>query len=158
MKIIEKAYNSYKKFYDGISAINYSELLSQNIVVIISGSEKDSSHVNTIINALNKRDSKNKIVSIVASAHKNPLLVLDTIKQYDASLEKVIYITVAGRSNALSGVVAANSNKPVIACPPFADKMDMLVNINSTLQCPTGVPVMTILEPANVAIAIERIF
>ena len=157
-EIIQKAYNSYKEFYDGISAVNYSQLLCQNIVVIISGSEKDNSHVDNIISALNKINSKNKIVSILASAHKNTHLVLDTIKQYDASLEKVIYITVAGRSNALSGVVAANSNKPVIACPPFADKMDMIVNINSTLQCPSGVPVLTILEPINVALAIERIF
>ena len=74
------------------------------------------------------------------------------------SLSKVVYITVAGRSNALSGVVAANSARPVIACPPFADKMDMMVNINSTLQCPSYVPVITILEPINVAIAVERMF
>ena len=69
-----------------------------------------------------------------------------------------MYVTVAGRSNALSGVVASNSTRPVIACPPFADKDDMMVNINSTLQCPSYVPVMTILEPINVALSIKRIF
>ena len=70
----------------------------------------------------------------------------------------IVWVTVAGRSNALSGVVASNTTYPTIACPPFVDKNDMLVNINSTLQCPSKVPVMTILEPCNVAIAINNIF
>ena len=38
-------------------------------------------------------------------------------------------VTVAGRSNALSGVAAANSKYPVSVCPPFSDKDDMMVNI-----------------------------
>ena len=37
---------------------------------------------------------------------------------------KIIFVTVAGRSNALSGVVACNTQCPVIACPPFKDKID----------------------------------
>ena len=71
---------------------------------------------------------------------------------------KVVWVTVAGRSNALSGVVAANTRFPVIGCPPFKDKDDMMVNINSTIQCPSKVPVMTILEPGNVALSIGRMF
>ena len=34
----------------------------------------------------------------------------------------------------------------------------MMVNINSTLQCPSKVPVMTILKPLNVALSIHKIF
>jgi hypothetical protein len=30
--------------------------------------------------------------------------------------------------------ISANSVHPVIACPPFKDKMDFMVNINSTLR------------------------
>ena len=67
-------------------------------------------------------------------------------------------MTIAGKSNALSGVIASNSKYPVIASPPFKDKLDMLVNIHSTLQCPSNVPVMTILEPINVALSIKKIF
>ena len=33
---------------------------------------------------------------------------------------------------------------------------DFMVNINSTLQLPSNVPVMTILEPVNVALSIKR--
>ena len=49
---------------------------------------------------------------------------------------KIVYVTVAGRSNALSGVTACNTRYPVIACPK--DKDDMMVNINSLLQCPAS--------------------
>ena len=72
--------------------------------------------------------------------------------------KNIIFITVAGRSNALSGVVVCNTHFPVIACPPFKDKNDMHTNIHSTLQMPSKVPTMTILEPNNVALACDRIF
>jgi len=156
--IIMKAHDSYQLFYDKITAVNVRQIVFPNIVVILSGSDKDSKHVDNIVSFLSQVNPTNKVVPIVASAHKNTKLVLDIIKEYDATLSKVVYITIAGRSNALSGVVAANSARPVIACPPFADKMDMMVNINSTLQCPSYVPVMTILEPINVALTVERMF
>ena len=70
----------------------------------------------------------------------------------------VIFITIAGRSNALSGVVACNTKYPVIACPPFKDKQDYSVNIHSTLQMPSNTPTMTILEPINVVLACKKIF
>ena len=57
----------------------------------------------------------------------------------------------------MSGVVAANSVHPVIACPPFADKNDMLVNMHSTLQMPSDTPVLTVVDPKNAAVAAVRI-
>ena len=54
----------------------------------------------------------------VASAHKTPQKVLEILKEFEA--EKVVYVTVAGRSNALSAFVDANTSKPVIACPPYS--------------------------------------
>ena len=94
----------------------------------------------------------------MCSAHKKTKQLLTILDEYNNSGRNVIYITVAGRSNALSGVVACNVSGVVIACPPLSDKDDLMVNINSTLQMPSNVPVMTILEPKNVAIACQRIF
>ena len=96
--------------------------------------------------------------SYVASAHKETKKVLGILEYYEERGGKIVWITVAGRSNALSGVVASNSKYPVIGCPPYKDKDDMMVNINSTIQCPSKVPVMTILEPGNVALSIRKIF
>jgi 5-(carboxyamino)imidazole ribonucleotide mutase len=121
--------------------------------VIIMGSESDKPHAKKITDELNNFGIQYH--EYVASAHKQAGDLLFIMEKYKD--DPVIFITIAGRSNALSGFVAGNSNKPVIACPPFADKLDMLVNIQSTLQMPSKVPVLTILEPANVALAVKRI-
>jgi len=122
--------------------------------IIIMGSTSDQEWAKKITDKLDEL----KVVheEHVASAHKEAKKGLEILEQYKD--EAVIYITIAGRSNALSGFVAGNSNKPVIACPPFKDKEDMIINIHSTLQMPSNVPVLTILDPVNCALAIERIF
>lgn len=94
---------------------------------------------------------------VVASAHKVPEKAFEIIKKNNKK-EDLVYVTVAGRSNALSGVVSANSVHPVIACPPFKDKVDFMVNINSTLNMPSDTPAMTVLDRLNVIMAVLRIF
>lgn len=153
-EVITQAYNCYKYFYDTISSVE--EMDEENVVVIISGSNKDRHHVENIRNEMKKENIL--VESYIASAHKNTREVLDLIEKYNIDERNIVWVTVAGRSNALSGVVAANSKYPVIACPPFSNKTDMIVNVHSTLQCPSNVPVMTVLEPVNVALSIKRIF
>jgi phosphoribosylaminoimidazole carboxylase PurE protein len=126
------------------------------LVPIIMGSQADKDWALKIAGELDKWGIKSSMH--VLSAHKVPELLLQAIIQYNSSEEKICYVTIAGRSNGLSGVTAASSVHPVIACPPFKDKDDMMVNINSTLQMPSDTPVMTILEPSNVALAIAKIF
>ena len=130
-------------------------MLQPTLVPIIPGSEKDQDHAEKITNILNEFEIPYKIH--VASAHKVPEKVLELIKEYDANNGPVCYITSAGRSNALSGFVAANSIYPVIGCPPFSDKADLLVNIHSTLQMPSDTPFLTVIDPQNAAMAAIRI-
>ena len=123
--------------------------------IIIMGSESDKDFVQKITSKLS--ELKVDFEEHVASAHKNPKAVLEIIEKNNESDDKLCYITVAGRSNALSGFTAANTKHPVIACPPLKDKMDYLVNIHSTLQMPSKVPVMTVIDPGNAALAVSRI-
>lgn len=123
-------------------------------IVILSGSVSDKNFVEKIQSACDEFGINHEWIT--GSAHKEGEQVLENIRKFKN--EKVIFITVAGRSNALSGFTAGHTNKPVIACPPFSDKVDMMVNINSTLQMPSDVPAMTILEPRNAVIACKRIF
>jgi len=126
-----------------------------DLVVIISGSEKDRLWVKKIEKELRKQKLKNSVY--YASAHKQSKKVLEIIDRYQRWGRKVVMITVAGRSNALSGFVAGNSCFPVIACPPFKDKYDYLINIHSSLQMPSAVPVMTVVDPGNAVLAAKRI-
>ena len=118
------------------------------------GSESDKDWSQKINTELEKWGLSSE--TIVASAHKVPEKVFEIVDNFNKEKD-IIYITIAGRSNGLSGVVAANSVHPVIACPPFSDKTDMLVNINSTIQMPSDTPVLTVLDPKNVAAAAARI-
>ena len=124
-------------------------------VVIIMGSTSDEPHAKKITDKLDEYNIKWE--QHAASAHKEPKKVLDILESNENN-DHILYVTIAGRSNALSGDVAANSSFPTLACPPFSDKTDMLVNIHSTLQMPSNTPVLTVVDPGNCALAIKRIF
>jgi len=124
-------------------------------VIFVLGSESDKGFAEKIIAELGKFEVEH--VMHVVSAHKVPEKVFALVQDYNKSDEPIVYVTIAGRSNGLSGVVAANSVHPVIACPPFADKNDMLVNMHSTLQMPSDTPVLTVVDPKNAAVAAVRI-
>tara|TARA_Y100000389_G_scaffold204674_2_gene258779 strand:+ start:110 stop:2068 length:1959 start_codon:yes stop_codon:yes gene_type:complete len=154
---ISDNYNSENwKMTDVVNHFNINISKYFPTVVILAGSESDMPHIEKISNACKNLDLYTKIH--ISSAHKNTEKVLEILNMYNNQNGNVVFVTVAGRSNALSGVVACNTQYPTIACPPFSDKVDMMVNINSTLQMPSKVPVMTILEPGNVALAIKRMF
>ena len=123
--------------------------------IIIMGSTADEPHAKKITAKLD--EYKINWEQHAASAHKQPLEVLKILES-NKDKENVVYITIAGRSNALSGFVAANSDFPTLGCPPFSDKADMLVNIHSTLQMPSNTPVLTVIDPSNCALAVKRIF
>ncbi len=113
-------------------------------VVILMGSKSDLDFAEKIGETL--EDYGVEYTYRVASAHKTPRKVLKILEEYD----NVVYITVAGRSNALSGFVDANTTSPVIACPPYSSKfggMDVL----SSLRMPSGVAPAVVLEPVNAA-------
>jgi len=90
----------------------------------------------------------------VASAHKTPEKVLAILMEFEK--EKIVYVTVAGRSNALSGFVDANTSKPVIACPPYSEKFGG-ADLFSSLRVPSGVGSVVTIEPEGAAIAAAKI-
>jgi 5-(carboxyamino)imidazole ribonucleotide mutase len=121
--------------------------------IIVMGSERDLDFSREIAKYL-------KLLGVayefrVASAHKTPEKVLELIKEFET--EKVVYITVVGRSNALSGFVDGNSSKPVIACPPYSETYNG-VDIFSSLRVPSGIGSVVTIEPEGAAIATAKIF
>jgi len=148
---------SYNKNMDVNKYIeSYINSIHNQLIVILSGSKSDNQFIEKIMKHL---QSKNLYYRHhICSAHKQTKQLLNILDKYEIQERSLIYITVAGRSNALSGVVACNTRHPVFACPPLSDKTDFMLNINSSLQCPSNVPVMTVLEPSNLAICCSRIF
>lgn len=125
-------------------------------VIMGSGSDDRSEHNKRLYAALERY--RLPFDRRVASAHKHPAYLLEILEEYDlVSGLSVVYITVAGRSDALSGAVAANTANPVIACPPYSERYAGLAII-STFYTPSASPPMLVIEPENAALAAARIF
>jgi 5-(carboxyamino)imidazole ribonucleotide mutase len=120
--------------------------------VIIMGSERDLEFCRDIAKHLKNLGVEYEFR--VASAHKTPLKVFDILKDFEN--QKVVYVTVAGRSNALSAFVDAGSPKPVIACPPYSDKYGG-ADLYSSLRVPSGIGSLVTIEPEGAALAAAKI-
>lgn len=123
-------------------------------VVILMGSKSDLPFVTRITDALDALGVEYE--RRVASAHKSARYLLDLLAAYEASGEVGVYITVAGRSNALSGMVDANVAAPVVACPPYSDTFAG-ADLYSSLRMPSGVAPAVVLDPAGAALLAYKI-
>jgi 5-(carboxyamino)imidazole ribonucleotide mutase len=123
-------------------------------VVMILGSGRDTEFAQRIEKVL--QEFNIPFVTRVASAHKTPHKLLSLLEQYEALGDAIVYITIAGRSNAMSGVVDANTVNPVISCPPYSDRFGG-ADIYSSLRMPSGVCPLVILDPEAAAIAAAKI-
>ena len=121
-------------------------------VVVLMGSERDAEFCREIAKHLKMFGLEYEFR--VASAHKTPDKVLEILKEYEK--ERVVYVTVAGRSNALSAFVDANTVKPVIACPPYSEKFGG-ADVYSSLRVPSGIGLVVTIEPEAAAIATAKI-
>lgn len=118
------------------------------------GSRSDQKHAQTIAAALERFGIESQIR--VASAHKTPAVLLDILAQYEADPRPKVYITIAGRSNALSGMVDAQVSAPVIACPPLSDTFGG-ADVYSSLRMPSGVAPAVILDAEGAALVAAKI-
>ncbi|MDF0590004.1 5-(carboxyamino)imidazole ribonucleotide mutase [Candidatus Methanocrinis natronophilus] len=103
-------------------------------VAVVSGSKSDRSVVEKVLRVLQEKgiefDEK------VLSAHRNPRELEAYVKETDAK----IFIAVAGLSAALPGVIASQTDRPVIGVPVSA-KLGGLDALLAICQMPPGVPV-----------------
>jgi len=123
-------------------------------IVIIMGSKSDLAHAQAIAAGLAELGIASEMR--VASAHKSAQHVLDMLVSYEGDEGPRVMITVAGRSNALGGMVDANTTWPVITCPPVSSTFGG-ADIYSSLRMPGGVAPMLVLEPRSAALAAAKI-
>lgn len=124
------------------------------VTVIIMGSPSDQPVADELRAALDAFGIPTEIR--IASAHKTPSYLLEMLEAYEDDPRAKVYITVAGRSNALSGMVDAAVSAPVIASPPYSSKFAG-ADIYSSLRTPSGVAPAVILSPGNAALLAAKI-
>jgi phosphoribosylaminoimidazole carboxylase PurE protein len=128
--------------------------VSRPLVVILMGSKGDEEHCRKIQDAALQLGLE--AVMRVGSAHKTAAHVLEILQGYEADPRPKVYITVAGRSNALSGFTDGAVSAPVIACPPPSDAFAGN-DIFSSLRMPSGIAPAVVLDPANAALLAAKI-
>ncbi|MDD5040868.1 MAG: 5-(carboxyamino)imidazole ribonucleotide mutase [Candidatus Peribacteraceae bacterium] len=125
------------------------------LVTLLLGSKTDTEFAQKIAETLKEFAVLSEIV--VASAHKVPEKVVEIIRKLNDDPQPQVVITVVGMSNGLAGVAAASCVHPVLTCPPAKTLEEYQIDLNSSLRMPSDVPVMTVLNPKNAALAAVRI-
>jgi 5-(carboxyamino)imidazole ribonucleotide mutase len=128
--------------------------MEKPIVIILMGSKVDLEHSLNISDAC--KGYGLETIQRVASAHKTPEHVLEIAREYEADPRPKVYITIAGRSNALSGFVDGAVVAPVIACPPPSNAFGG-ADVYSSLRMPSGIAPALVLEPSNAALLAAKI-
>ncbi len=128
--------------------------MTNPIVPILMGSSSDMDHAQKIADALSKFDIDYEMR--IGSAHKVPAHVFEILNQYESDPRPKVFITIAGRSNALSGFADAQVTAPVIACPPLSSSFGG-ADIFSSLRMPGGVAPAVVLDPAGAALLAAKI-
>jgi 5-(carboxyamino)imidazole ribonucleotide mutase len=128
--------------------------MTETLVVILMGSKADLSHCEKIAKAAQSFGIET--ILRIGSAHKTAEHVLDLLRVYENDPRPKVYITVAGRSNALSGFTDGAVSAPVIACPPASEAF-CGSDVYSSLRMPSGVAPGVVLEPANAALLAAKI-
>lgn len=128
--------------------------MTNAIVPILMGSSSDMPHAEKIGEALDEFGIAYDYR--IGSAHKTPAHVLKIIETYENDPRPKVYITIAGRSNALSGFTDAQVNSPVIACPPVSSSFGG-ADIYSSLRMPSGVAPAVVLDPGGAALLAAKI-
>jgi 5-(carboxyamino)imidazole ribonucleotide mutase len=129
--------------------------MSKPLVIILMGSKADMEHCTKISDAC-KGFGLDTVLRI-GSAHKTPEHAVSILRQYEADDRPMVYITVAGRSNALSGFTDGSVSAPVIACPPPSESFGG-ADVYSSLRMPSGIAPAVVLEPFNAALLAAKIF
>jgi 5-(carboxyamino)imidazole ribonucleotide mutase len=120
--------------------------MTQPLVVIIAGSKSDEAHYQKIAREIQKFDVE--VIIRIGSAHKTAEHVLEILRTYEQMPRPKVYITVAGRSNALSGFIDGAVLSPVIACPPASEAFGG-ADIFSSLRMPSGISPAVVLDAGN---------
>jgi phosphoribosylaminoimidazole carboxylase/phosphoribosylaminoimidazole-succinocarboxamide synthase len=130
-------------------------------IVIWRGSDKDD--VTPVVKALHQfcgvpsgaENQRLKLTITTCSIHKEPVRGINELHRLVQQFPDTVVIAFIGRSNGAGPTLAASTHVPVITVP--ASFKDFPEDVWSSLRTPSNVPVTTVLEPSNAAMAAVEI-
>ncbi len=122
-------------------------------VIVIMGSPSDKEHVTKITTVLETLGIPYKLR--VGSVHKTLDHLHNVLGQYQLSQRELIFITVAGGLDALSGTVDGYLPFPVISAPPEGQSDTIYA---ADLHTPEGIAPAYVIRPQNAALVAAKMF
>lgn len=129
----------------------FKEIIQSNTgcTVILAGSNSDKKQIDKVIESLDKYEIPYQVR--ICSAHKQPIKLMEIIKEYNQIEGSISYVAIAGGTDALSGMLSYHALGPVISCPPDAPNQSCLTN-------PPGSSNVYISKPGNVGKFIAQMY
>ncbi|CAD5228775.1 unnamed protein product [Bursaphelenchus xylophilus] len=157
-QVTEEALKEVKKNYERVAQLTNDFADPSKVpnveAIIIMGSAADADYGKKIAASLTNFGVETSLR--VCSAHKSTAEALELIGELENKANPCVLIAIAGRSNGLGPVLAANSILPVINAPPFSADW-AAQDVWSSLRMPTGVGCTTVLGADEVALAAAKI-
>lgn len=125
-------------------------------IAIWRGSDKDD--VSPIVKAIEQLCGGNDVVrvkTVTCSIHKEPVRGIAELNRAVQEVPDTVVIAYIGRSNGAGPTISACTTVPTITIP--ASFKDFPEDVWSCLRTPSAVPVTTVLEPSNAALAALQI-
>lgn len=121
-------------------------------VAIITGSPTDAGYAHKIREALQKKYGVPHVDVHCSSAHKATASTLDLAARVQQWTSCKAIIAIAGMSNGLGPVLAANVPIPVISAPPAEDLSTLGADVWSSLRIPSGMSTATVIGASQAAL------
>ncbi len=143
--------------YRRVAEITSHFRLPTQQVIVWRGSDKDD--VSSVVKALDQlcggysdaASQRLKLTTSTCSIHKEPVRGLNELHSLVQQVPDSVVIAYIGRSNGAGPTLSASTTVPVITVP--ASFKDFPEDVWSSLRTPSNVPVTTVLEPSNAAMA-----
>ena len=136
--------------YQRVAGITDRFRIPAQRIVIWSGSVNDD--VSPVDNAIAKLSGGTmETTRIACSVHKEPVRAIAELNRLVQEKPDTVLIAYIGRSNGAGPTLSACTTVPVLTVP--ANFKEFPEDVWSSLRTPSNVPVTTVLEPSNAALA-----
>lgn len=136
--------------YQRVAGITSHFRIPTQRIVIWSGSINDD--VSPVENAIAKLSHHSvETTRIACSVHKEPVRAIAELNRLVQEKPDTVVIAYIGRSNGAGPTLSACTTVPVVTVP--ANFKEFPEDVWSSLRTPSNVPVTTVIEPSNAALA-----
>lgn len=136
--------------YQNVERLTAGFVLPRQRIIVWAGSLQDD--LAPVVDAVERLShGRTPTITVACSVHKEPVRGMRELNRLIQEIPDTVVIAYIGMSNGAGPTLSAATNVPVITVPAGYRKFPD--DVWSSLRTPSNVPVMTVLNPTNAALA-----